>query len=160
MIDEGYVKYDCTWIPARPLISLEIAELNYWRNRLYRLGLIGQYDNGIGFGNVSQRGKIDKEIIISGTNTGGIPVLNESHYTTVIDYDWKENSVTCRGTIAASSETLTHAAIYEANPQINGVIHIHHRPLWQNLMYRVPTTQENIAYGTPEMATEDRKSVV
>ena len=104
MIDEGYVKYNCTWIPDRSLISLEIAELNYWRNRLYRLGLIGQYDNGIGFGNVSQRGKIDKEIIISGTNTGGIPVLNESHYTTVIDYDWKENSVTCRGTIAASSE--------------------------------------------------------
>jgi len=85
MIDEGYVKYNCTWIPDRPLASSEIAELNYWRNRLYRLGLIGQYDNGIGFGNVSQRGKIDKEIIISVPNTGGIPVLNESHYTTVID---------------------------------------------------------------------------
>ena len=154
MIDEGYVKYNCTWIPDRPLISSEIAELNYWRNRLYQLGLIGQYDNGIGFGNVSKRGKIDKEIIISGTNTGGISVLNESHYTTVIDYDWRENWVTCRGTIAASSETLTHGAIYEANPQINGVIHIHHRHLWQNLMYRVPTTQENIAYGTPEMAAE------
>ena len=85
MIDEGYVKYNCTWIPDRPLASSEIAELNYWRNRLYRLGLIGQYDNGIGFGNVSKRGKIDKEIIISVPNTGGIPVLNESHYTTVID---------------------------------------------------------------------------
>ncbi|MFM7715218.1 MAG: class II aldolase/adducin family protein, partial [Microcystis sp.] len=52
MIDEGYVKYNCTWIPDCSLISSEIAELNYWRNRLYRLGLIGQYDNGIGFGNV------------------------------------------------------------------------------------------------------------
>ena len=31
MIDEGYVKYNCTWIPDRPLISSEIAELNYTR---------------------------------------------------------------------------------------------------------------------------------
>lgn len=154
MIDEGYVKYNCTWISDHPLKSSEIAELNYWRNRLYQLGLIGQYDNGIGFGNVSRRGKLDKEIIISGTNTGGINLLNESHYTTVIDYSWRENRVTCRGPIAASSETLTHAAIYEANPQINAVIHIHHRQLWQNLMYQVPTTGENIAYGTPEMAAE------
>ena len=38
MIDEGYVKYNCTWSPDRPLVSSEIAELNYWRNRLYRQG--------------------------------------------------------------------------------------------------------------------------
>jgi hypothetical protein len=154
MIDEGYVKYNCTWISDLPLDKSLVGELNNWRNRFYQLGLIGQYDNGIGFGNMSTRGKLGKEIIISGTNTGGIAVLDESHYTTVIDYDWRENWVTCRGTIAASSETLTHAAIYEANININAVIHIHHRPLWENLMYRVPTTRENIAYGTPEMAAE------
>jgi L-ribulose-5-phosphate 4-epimerase len=154
MIDEGYVKYNCTWIPGLPLDKSLIIELNYWRNRLYQLGLIGQYENGIGFGNVSMRGNCEREIIISGTNTGGIPILNESHYTTVIDYNWTENRVTCRGTIAASSETLTHAAIYQANLNINAVIHIHHRSLWESLMYQVPTTRENIAYGTPEMATE------
>ncbi len=38
VIDKYSIKYNCTWIPDRPLISSEIAELNYWRNRLYQLG--------------------------------------------------------------------------------------------------------------------------
>lgn len=154
IIDEGYVKYCCHWIPALPLEKSIIRELNDWRNKLYQFKLIGQYDNGIGYGNISIRGNPQHQFIISGTNTGGIPVLNESHYTTVIDYDWVSNNVTCQGAIQASSETLTHAAIYQANPKINAVIHIHHQQLWKSLLYRVPTTQENIAYGTPEMAEE------
>jgi hypothetical protein len=154
MIDEGYVKYNCTWIEDSPLERSLITELNQWRHQLYKIGLIGQYENGIGFGNVSIRGKSGKEIIISGTNTGGIPSLNEYHYTTVTDYNWQENRVSCRGAITASSETLTHAAIYEANPDTNAVIHIHHRHLWEKLLGQVPTTRKNIAYGTPEMAAE------
>lgn len=153
-IDEGYVKYHCTWNPAEPLEVSSIQALNFWRNKLFQLGLIGKYENGIGFGNVSVRGGIDRQFIISGTSTGGIAELDESHYTTVIDYDWKKNTVTCEGPIQASSEALTHAAIYEANPHTNAVIHVHHRLLWERLMYRVPTTRENVAYGTPEMAEE------
>jgi ribulose-5-phosphate 4-epimerase/fuculose-1-phosphate aldolase len=154
MIDEGYVKYNCTWIEDISPERSQIVELNRWRHQLYQLGLIGQYENGIGFGNLSIRGKLPKEIIISGTNTGGIPQLKECHYTKVIDYSWQENRVSCRGAIAASSETLTHAAIYEANLNTNAVIHIHDRRLWENLLGRVPTTRKNIAYGTPEMAAE------
>jgi L-ribulose-5-phosphate 4-epimerase len=153
MIDEGYVKYQCNWSKALPIAAEKLVEINNWRNRLYQLKLIGQYDNGIGFGNISIRDR-GKEFIVSGTSTGNLPHLSSEHYTKVVDFDWDRNFVTCVGPIQASSESLTHAAIYEANPHINGVIHVHDRKLWQNLLDKVPTTARNCAYGTPEMARE------
>ncbi len=157
MIDEGYIKYQCTLIKRFSISLAEITELNRWRNKLYQLGLIGQYDNGIGFGNLSIRDPQPKNynsLIISGTQTGNLPNLNPEHYTKVIKFDWEKNSVTCIGLIQASSETLTHAAIYVANQDINAVIHVHHRQLWQQLINQVPTTDQNCAFGTPEMARE------
>ncbi len=153
MIDEGYIKYQCHWIKKPSVSEVEIAELNQWRTKLYQLGLIGQYDNGIGFGNISIRDAQSNRFIISGTQTGGIPNLTAQHYTKVIDFDYRQNSVTCKGLIKASSETLTHAALYN-DPEINAVIHVHHHQLWQKLMDRVPSSDRNCAYGTPEMAQE------
>lgn len=154
MIDEGYIKYQCRW-EKRPSVGEEdIVELNQWRDRLYSLGLIGEYDNGIGFGNLSTRYPNSQKIIISGTHTGGISQLKSEHYTKVIDFDWHQNYVACEGLIKASSETLTHAAIYIAEPQVNAVVHVHHPELWRKLLNQVPTTNPNCAYGTPEMAEE------
>ena len=154
MIDEGYIKYQCHWEQKRAIAESDIRELNQWRSKLYQLGLIGEYDNGIGFGNLSTRLANSQELIISGTQTGGIANLTMQHYTKVTDYDWHKNYVTCEGLIKASSETLTHAAIYQANPQVNAVVHVHHQQLWQKLLDRVSTTNPNCAYGTPEMAEE------
>lgn len=154
MIDEGYIKYHCQWIKDEPIFLEKLRDLNQWRNQCYQLGLIGQYENGIGFGNLSIRQNKGKEFIISGTQTGGLSQLTEEHYTVVIDYNWHKNTVICQGPIKASSEALTHAAIYEANPQVNGVIHIHQRQLWNQLLNKVPTTNPKVPYGTPEMAEE------
>ena len=154
MIDEGYIKYQCHWQRDSAIAESDIIELNFWRDRLYQLGLIGEYDNGIGFGNLSIRLPNSDQLIISGTQTGGISTLTTQHYTKVIDYDWEQNYVVCRGLIKASSETLTHAAIYQALPAVNAVIHVHHQMLWQTLLKRVPTTKPQCAYGTPEMAEE------
>ena len=154
MIDEGYIKYRCFWQEIEAITPNNIIKLNQWRDRLYKLGLIGEYDNGIGFGNLSCRIPNSEQLIISGTQTGGIPHLNAKHYTKVTDYNWQKNYVTCQGLIKASSETLTHAAIYQALPQVNAVVHIHHELLWSRLLDRFPTTQPNCAYGTPEMAEE------
>jgi ribulose-5-phosphate 4-epimerase/fuculose-1-phosphate aldolase len=154
MYEEGYTKYNCEWILDSPLPENRLEKLNFWREKLFQRGLIGQYENGIGFGNLSLREQNSGQFIISGTQTGGIPRLNSQHYTTVIAYDWEQNTLTCRGPIQASSEALTHAAIYEANPAIQGVIHVHHLQLWQSLMGKVPTTAPEIEYGTPAMARE------
>ncbi len=154
MIDEGYIKYQCHWNKTKAIATSEIIELNQWRNQLYNLGLIGEYDNGIGFGNVSVRIPQSQDLIISGTQTGGIAELTAEHYTKVTDFDWHKNYVVCEGLIKASSETLTHGAIYVAQPDINAVIHVHNLNLWRKLLNRVPTTNPNCAYGTPEMAEE------
>ena len=136
------------------LLNLNLVELNKWRSQLYELGLIGEYSNGIGFGNLSIRLPNSTQLIISGSQTGGIPNLNAKHYSKVTDYSWQENYVTCQGLTKASSETLTHAAIYEADSKIDAVIHVHHLKLWQKLKNQVPTTDPDCAYGTPEMAAD------
>ena len=154
MIDEGYVKYKCNWIDCDFVQENQIKELNRVREKLYKLNLIGVYDNGIGFGNISIRLANSAQFLISGTGTGRLPSLNASHYTGVVEFDLDRNFLTCKGMIQASSESLTHAAIYQADPSVNAVIHVHHFELWQKLLDQVPTTARNCPYGTPEMAKE------
>ena len=154
MIDEGYIKYQCHWQNQPSLVKADILELNQCRLKLYTLGLIGQYENGIGFGNLSVSLPQPRHLIISGTQTGGIEQLDLKHYTKVVNFDWHKNYVSCVGMIKASSETLTHGAIYVAQPRVKAVVHVHHKKLWQTLLNKVPTTNPDCAYGTPEMAEE------
>jgi L-ribulose-5-phosphate 4-epimerase len=154
MNEKGVIKYNCNWIEGKPLSEAQIRTLNRWRTRLHNLGLIGAYDNGVGYGNISRRIGQSDQFIISGSNTGRLTVLDGRHYTRVLSYDIHDNKLTCEGPIQASSESLTHAAIYTANMRIKGVIHIHSLSLWQKLIDQVPTTSREVEYGTPEMAGE------
>ena len=155
MIDEGYTKYECDWRQAPALPTDAVGELNAWRNRLHEKGLIGYYpEHGVGFGNVSVREGDSDRFIISGTQTGHIAQTGEEHYARVIGCDIAANRVVCEGPVQASSEALTHAAIYALDPNIRAVVHVHDADLWHELIDRVPTTSREIAYGTPEMARE------
>ncbi len=49
---------------------------------------------------------------------------------------------------------MTHAMIYDNDPLAEGVIHIHSRALWKQLINKVSTTKKEVPYGTPEMANE------
>jgi ribulose-5-phosphate 4-epimerase/fuculose-1-phosphate aldolase len=155
-MDEGYIKFNCNWILSKDIPLHKIAELNVWRTIMYKKGLIGMYPDGIGYGNISVRCS-EKEFLISGTATGGLAALNESHYSLVTNYDLSTNSVTCTGPIKASSESLTHGLIYECSPSTSAVIHIHSLGLWNRLIHQVPTTSKDISYGTPEMADEVKR---
>lgn len=158
MIDEGYTKYECEWRHAPALPVQAIAELNAWRNRLYDEGLIGYYpEHGVGFGNVSIREGGAGEFIISGTQTGHIPRTDEHHYARVTRCEIEANRVHCEGPVQASSEALTHAAIYALDPAIRAVVHVHDAALWNELIDKVPTTSRDVSYGTPEMALEFRR---
>jgi len=155
MIDEGVTKYRCDWQHTPTLPAELVAELNSWRNRLYDEGLIGYYKrHGVGFGNVSVREGDSDKFIVSGTQTGHISRTDENHYSRVTDYDIERNHVGCEGPVQASSEALTHAAIYALDPAIRAVVHVHDNGLWHRLMFRVPSTGYSVAYGTPEMARE------
>ncbi|MBE9041677.1 class II aldolase/adducin family protein [Oscillatoriales cyanobacterium LEGE 11467] len=154
MIDEGTIKYCCEWISGEPPPRDRLEDLMVVRDRLYALGLIGAYDCGIGFGNISVRLENSHRFIVSGTQTGHLPHLKPQHYTVVTDFSLGQNQLTCTGPVKASSESLTHASIYTQQPGVTGIIHVHNGPLWQQLLGRVPTTRREVPYGTPEMARE------
>ena len=158
MTDEGYIKFDCEWCEAAAPPSGEIAALIDWRNRLHAAGLIGfEEARAVGFGNISERDPGMREFIISSTQTGHVPVANGHEFTRVVDYDIDANRVVCSGPLRASSESLTHAAIYELDTAYLAVVHVHSRELWQALTGKVPTTDSAVAYGTPGMARELRR---
>ncbi|PZO46076.1 MAG: rRNA adenine methyltransferase [Phormidesmis priestleyi] len=167
MIDEGYIKYRCEWIkedaiaePSKGIAPSSITDLTAYRNALHQLNFIGQYPNGIGFGNLSQRQAIPSSFsafIITGTQTGHLTTLTSSDYALVTHVNPDQNALTCHGLRQASSESLTHGVIYSAHPAINAIIHVHHPKMWQQLLQQVPTTRAHIPYGTPEMATETQR---
>ena len=163
-IDEGYIKYRAEHTAAEPLLLVEpqvIKELLEARDYLHKLRFIGVYPNGIGFGNVSVRMK-ENQFIISGSATGEIENLQKNHLCLVEKFDIAKNLVFSTGSIQASSESMTHGAIYLANPRITCVLHIHSRKMFDRLRRlsienkiaaaQPHFTAENIPYGTPEMA--------
>lgn len=153
MKDEGYIKFNCTWIEEGLPDNQLIDELNTWRQKLYNQQLIGAYPDGIGYGNISIR-LADNTFLITGTATGNLRQLTDNHYTRVSGFDMANNAITCHGPIMASSESLTHAVIYASLPEVNAVVHIHNNFLWQKLLNKAPTTSSKATYGTPEMARE------
>ena len=156
MKETGVIKFNCNWVKAAPLASDLIVDLNNWRNKMFELGFIGVNDEDIGYGNISIRLN-QKEFIISGSATGNLNKLSNEHYTKVINYDLDKNSLTAEGPILASSESLTHAVIYECDKNVNAIIHIHNTELWNQLMNKVPTTNKDVEYGTPAMAMEMKR---
>jgi L-ribulose-5-phosphate 4-epimerase len=151
---EGYIKFNPQWTVAPPLPEEQIEEINRWRGVAYWLGLIGMYPDGIGYGNISVRLDAEGRFLISGSATGGLPELDARHYCVVKSADPERNTVVCEGPIVASSESMSHAAIYLECPEVRAVIHAHHPELWRRLLYRVPTTDGAVTYGSPEMARE------
>lgn len=155
MIDEGYIKFESRWKKSGPLDNPEIADLVRWRTPLHLAGLIGHFPElGIGYGNLSARVGKEGHFVISGTQTGHLSKLGSEHFSLVTGFDLKRNLVTSQGASEASSESMTHAMLYELSPEIRAVVHIHNDALWVALKDQVPTTDHQVAYGTPEMAGE------
>jgi len=158
MLDEGYVKYQSHWSEVPAPYPLAARQLEEWRDPLFAAGLIGHYENiGVSFGNISIRYGESGQFLITGTQTGHIETTTEQHYSLVTEYDIERNQVSCAGPIQASSEAMTHAAIYELDPSIAAIVHVHSKLLWNHHLNNLPTTSPNVAYGTPEMAREFRR---
>jgi hypothetical protein len=122
-----------------------------WRNRLRQRGLIGVYPDGIGFGNISARAG-DNTFIISATATGHLETVGPESFTCVTEYDLADNWLRCEGPERASSESLSHAAVYEYDATIQAVVHVHNLDLWNRMRGRWPRTADATEAGTPAMA--------
>jgi len=161
---EGVIKYTLEYDQGPAATWADLAELNAWRQVLYRLGLLGadprRYE-GLGFGNVSRRigpfrgDPRQRRFLISGTQTGEFACLRAEHYVLVRECDPERNRVIASGPVKPSSEALTHGALYAADPQLRAVLHAHSPDIWQAAMaLGLPVTDHRIEYGTPTMAAE------
>ena len=131
-----------------------LAELNAYRRKLLEQRLIGVDSNGVGFGNLSVRDGWTASFYITGSATGGLPDLALTDCVRVVASDFARNWLRYEASAIPSSESLTHAAIYESDPSTSTVIHCHDSNLWATLLDDAPTTSKAVAYGTPEMAYE------
>ncbi len=151
MID-GVVKYSIEHHSKNAPEFFGFSELEALRSRLFALGLIGE-KNGIGYGNLSMRSNKPKTFFITATQTGVQSALSQEHYAYIRDYDFSTFKVFSQGTHKPSSEALSHAMIYEANPAITVVIHIHSSILW-NFMKTKHYLATTAKYGTIAMVNE------
>jgi ribulose-5-phosphate 4-epimerase/fuculose-1-phosphate aldolase len=159
---EGVIKFHLQFEKTDIILDAQIEILNYWREKLFALKLIGQDPKrygGLGYGNLSHRVKIgSNEFIITGSQTSHLPQLSTLHYSLVVESNIKQNRLVARGLTNPSSEALTHSAFYQAKADINYVFHVHSPEIWNNAQsLDIPVTSPSITYGTPEMATAIKK---
>ena len=157
MNETGSVKFKCEQVPIEISRFAGFAELNRYRRKLFARGMIGVDASGVGFGNLSIRNGATSRFYITGSATGGISELMPANCAKVVAYDFARNWLQCEGSAAASSESLTHAAVYESDPTARAVIHCHDMKLWAALLDKAPTTPKRVEYGTPEMAYAVRR---
>ena len=157
MSETGSVKFKCQQVTMEISRFAGFAELNRYRRKLLDLGMIGVDASGVGFGNLSIRNGATSRFYITGSATGRISELKPADYAKVVAYDFARNWLQCEGSTVASSESLTHAAVYESDPSARAVIHCHDIKLWGALLDKAPTTPKRVEYGTPEMAYAVRR---
>jgi len=152
--ESGVVKFECEHVVRKVAPFPRYAELNSCRRKLLQLRMVGVDAARIGFGNLSVRDGDSSSFYITASGTGAVPQLQLTHFSKVTAYDFSRNWIRCEGAMTASSESLTHAAVYESAVDAHAVIHCHSMKLWQQWLDRLPTTRREVEYGTPEMAVE------
>lgn len=156
---EGVIRFEYALEirPAPGTESTEFARLNAWRSILHRLSLLGQcpsrYD-GFGYGNVSLRPDAgDPAFLVTASQTSGLPVAASTDWTRVDAADLRTFHVVATGSLPPSSEAMTHAMIYAADPAMRCVLHVHCPEIWRRTeALGVPATPAHITYGTPDLA--------
>lgn len=131
--------------------------LQAWRAVLRRLGLVGQahgrYD-GFAFGNLSVRdpGR-PAEILITASQTSGAEGLEDADLVRITHCNPERFWLEAQGHQPPSSESVTHAMVYRARPDVNWVFHAHSPDIWHRAeVLGLPCTSAEVPYGSPAMA--------
>lgn len=156
---EGVIKFKLNWEKTvldedDKQIATFIESLNGWRRIFRDLGVLGQeadrYD-GLGFGNISRR--TPRGFVITGSQTGEITDLHFEHYSEVTGWSLEQGVMEARGLAKPSSESLTHAAVYQSDQSVCCVFHVHSPDIWQlSDKLELPSTPGDIEYGSAAMA--------
>lgn len=167
MIHEGVIQFE-TEHQQRELEARRYGELTCelvaWREIMALTGLVGQDPGryaGAGYGNVSARvgprsaaiGR--RSFLITGSQTSGKRSIDLGDFAVVDECDYTANRLRSCGLVLPSSESMTHAAAYDASPFVRCVLHAHSPVLWRSRrLLRLPETDPTVPNGTPEMARE------
>jgi L-ribulose-5-phosphate 4-epimerase len=143
---EGVIQFTISERQITGPIELPAVErLNRLRQYFYDLHLIGYNSvEGLGYGNVSVR-LPGGACLISGSQTGHLPELTGEHFCVITGFDFEANSVSCRGPLNPSSESLSHSAIYTSAEHLTTVVHFHSAEIWK-ILYESDT----VLHTSPE----------
>jgi hypothetical protein len=152
MTETGGVKFRAERLAAEMRPCPDLAELGLYRSKLRDQKFIGQDVSGIGFGNISVKAKNETGFFI--TISGGAirESISQADLAWVKSWSFAENIVRFEGPGTPSAETLTHAAIYDANRSVGAILHIHNRSVWDWLVAHGEATADAAEYGTAAMA--------
>ena len=156
MASDGVIQFQLHHRDAPPPDAAATEILSGLRDALHARGWIGRDParyGGLGYGNVSRRLEADA-FLVSATQTGHLSTLAALHWVTVTAASPATNELWSEGASKPSSESLTHAAIYQACVA-TFVCHIHHPALWNAVCFgamALPMTPASATYGTPAMA--------
>ena len=154
MSETGAVKFNCEHVRVALEKFAGFDELTGCRRELLARGWIGVDENGIGFGNLSVREGDTARFFITSSGTAAKRELTPADHAHVADFDFQRNWLRCEGLGVASSESLTHAAVYKSRVHARAVIHIHDLALWTRSTHAIAATSADVEYGTCEMARE------
>lgn len=156
---DGYIKFHCLREENDPDVEEQLLlTINRIRGLLKDKEWLG-ISESIGYGNLSIRDIHGDGFLISGSASGGLERLSKETISRVYRWDYSSNTLWCRGFCDASSESLSHAAIYEALPQVLAVVHIHDSALWIAMQENLCSTPAGIEYGSVAMAEAVKKAV-
>ena len=142
---------------AKPIADEALTRSMFaWRTLFRRLGIMGQsaelYD-GFGYGNLSARDpEHAAEFIISASQTSGFDDFDTSHLVRITHCNLDRFWADALGTYPPSSETITHAMVYAADPKVKWVFHCHCPEIWKLTDdLTLPHTPPEVAYGSTNM---------
>ena len=157
---EGTIQfaYELQAPEAPALTPAAFAELHAWRSILYELELLGQHPDryaGFAYGNLSVRhaaGADSLDFVITASQTSGEPHLLEEHLVRITHCNLDRFWVDAQGAEPPSSETITHAMVYAADPKLQCVFHVHSPLIWRHRSaLKLPETGADVGYGSPAM---------
>lgn len=155
---EGVIRFGYRLAPLGvPIDAALLRRLNAWRHILRRTDLIGETPErygGNGFGNVSARERPGGgAFVITASQTGRLAALEPEQFVRITACDIERFNACAEGALPPSSETLTHAALYQAAPEVQWVLHGHSPDIFRAAhALGLPTTPADVEYGTAQMA--------
>lgn len=135
------VKFRTIFISRKPPQDPRLDELAGWTHRLAGLGVLAT-----AMGNLSIR--TPSGLIITPTGTDPA-TLTPEQFVEVLTVNMATRAITARGCAEPSSESMMHAAIYGARPDVKAIFHGHDARVLAAT--GLPVTAKEQPYGTPAL---------